>query len=154
MHDPTVPPARLGYGRVITRRAALNAATVILTGVVASSLLPSRASALAEEDVASVKVINRSKWEIHHLFLSATDQDEWGPDQLENDVLSTGSSFTITKIPCDEYDVKVVDEDGDECIIEQVSLCGDQSYWAITDKDLLECEGFEKAASQTRCPTA
>ena len=40
-------------------------------------------------------------------------------------------------------DIKVVDEDGDECIIEAVDLCRDNSYWKITDKDLLECEGYD-----------
>ena len=92
---------------------------------------------------ATVKVINQSKWEIHHLYLSSTDEQEWGPDQLGEEVLGKGDSFTITDIPCDTYDVQVVDEDGDECVIEQVDLCKDNSYWKITDKDLLECEGYQ-----------
>ncbi|HYC91804.1 MAG TPA: hypothetical protein VEO54_21500 [Thermoanaerobaculia bacterium] len=92
---------------------------------------------------ATVKVINQSKWEIHHLFISPASEEEWGPDQLGEEVLTKGDSFTITQIPCNEYDIKVVDEDGDECIIEAVDLCRDNSYWKITDKDLLECEGYE-----------
>jgi hypothetical protein len=92
---------------------------------------------------ATVKVINQSKWEIHHLFISPASEEDWGPDQLGEEVLVKGNSFTITDIPCDEYDVKVVDEDGDECIIEAVDLCRDNSYWKITDKDLLECEGYD-----------
>lgn len=92
---------------------------------------------------AKVKIINQSKWEIHHLFMSSTDEESWGPDQLEDEILTTGDSFTVTGIPCDEYDIKVVDEDGDECIIEAVDLCRDESYWKITDKDLLECEGYD-----------
>ena len=92
---------------------------------------------------ATIKVINQSKWEIHHLFLSSSEDDEWGPDQLEDEILTKGDSFTLTHIPCDTYDIKVVDEDGDECIIEQVDLCRDNSYWKITDKDLLECEGYQ-----------
>ncbi|HVE69925.1 MAG TPA: hypothetical protein VNI54_01050 [Thermoanaerobaculia bacterium] len=92
---------------------------------------------------ATVKVINQSKWEIHHLFISPASEEDWGPDQLEDEVLGKGDSITITNIPCDEYDVKVVDEDGDECIIEAADLCRDNSYWKITDKDLLECEGYQ-----------
>lgn len=92
---------------------------------------------------AKVKIINQSKWEIHHLYMSSTDEESWGPDQLEDEILTKGDSFTVTGIPCDEYDIKVVDEDGDECIIEAVDLCRDESYWKITDKDLLECEGYE-----------
>ena len=71
------------------------------------------------------------------------DDDQWGPDQLGEEVLAKGDSFTLTNIDCDEYDIKVVDEDGDECIIEAVSLCRDNSYWKITDKELLECEGHQ-----------
>ena len=93
---------------------------------------------------ATVKVINQSKWEIHHLFISPASQEEWGPDQLEDEILAKGQSITITNIPCDKYDVKVVDEDGDECIIEEADLCRDASYWKITDKDLLECEGYDE----------
>ena len=92
---------------------------------------------------ATVKVINQSKWDIHHLFLSSSDDDEWGPDQLEDEILTKGQSLTLTSIPCDDYDIKVVDEDGDECVIEEVSFCGDDSYWKITDKALLECEGYD-----------
>ena len=91
---------------------------------------------------ATVKIINQSKWEIHHIYLSSSDDEDWGPDQLEDEVLGKGESLTLTGIDCDLYDIQVVDEDGDECVIEQVDLCGDNSYWKITDKDLLEGEGY------------
>jgi hypothetical protein len=91
---------------------------------------------------ATVKIINQSKWEIHHIYLSSSDDQEWGPDQLEDETLAKGESLTLTGIECDLYDIQVVDEDGDECVIEQVDLCGDNSYWKITDKALLECEGY------------
>ncbi|HKR62262.1 MAG TPA: hypothetical protein VJZ00_00920 [Thermoanaerobaculia bacterium] len=97
----------------------------------------------AAKKKATVKVINQSKWEIHHLYLSSSTEDDWGPDQLGEDVLTKGDSITLTNIDCDTYDVKVVDEDGDECVIEEVDLCGDASYWKITDKALLECEGYQ-----------
>lgn len=91
---------------------------------------------------ATVKIINQSKWEIHQIFLSPSEETEWGPDQLDDEILAKGDSLTLTGIECDVYDIQVVDEDGDECIIEEVELCGDDSYWKITDKDLLACEGY------------
>ena len=106
-------------------------------------LLACALPSLAAPSKATVKIINQSKWEIHHVYLSPVDDENWGPDQLEDEVLAKGESLTLTGIPCDLYDVKVVDEDGDECVIEQVDLCNDHSYWKITDKDLLECEGYE-----------
>lgn len=111
--------------------------------VALAALLLCAAAVPAFAKKATVKVINQSKWEIHHLYLSATSDNAWGEDQLGEDVLAKGDSLTLTGIPCDSYDIKVVDEDGDECIIEEVDLCRDASYWKITDKDLLECEGYQ-----------
>jgi hypothetical protein len=92
-------------------------------------------------DRSNVKVINQSKWDIHHMFVSPSEQEDWGPDQLEDQVIDAGANFTLNGIPCDVYDIKVVDEDGDECILEAVDIC-ENSYWKITTQELLECEGF------------
>jgi len=94
-------------------------------------------------DTASVRILNKSKWDIHHFYLSATDTEDWGPDQLGDDVLESGSSFTLTEIECDIWDIKVVDEDGDECEIRGVALCDEDAIWKITDDELLECEGWK-----------
>ena len=91
---------------------------------------------------ANVKVINQSKWELHHMFVSSIGDNQWGPDQFEDNILAPGESFRLTKIPCDVYDIKVVDEDGDECVIDEVDLCRDNSSWRVTDSDLLQCEGY------------
>lgn len=118
------------------KRSLLSLALLV---VLSASSLP----AFAKGKKATIKVINQSKWEIHHLYLSTSDDDHWGPDQLGEDVLTKGDSITLTDIDCDDYDIKVVDEDGDECVIEQVNLCGDSTYWKITDKELLSCEGHQ-----------
>ena len=96
--------------------------------------------AFAAKKKATIKVINQSKWEIHHLFLSSVKDNAWGPDQLGEDILKKGDAITLKDIDCDKYDIKVVDEDGDECVVEDQSLCGDDSYWKITDAVLLACE--------------
>ncbi|HEV2856417.1 MAG TPA: hypothetical protein VHC97_26760 [Thermoanaerobaculia bacterium] len=89
---------------------------------------------------ASVKIVNKSDWEIHHFFLSSTEDDEWGPDQLGDDVIGTGEAFTLKSIPCDNYDVKLIDEDDDECVVEDVDICGGSEQWTITNKILLGCQ--------------
>lgn len=99
-------------------------------------------SIFAADKKASAKVLNKSDWDIHHLYLSPVDEEEWGPDQLGKHVLESGGTFTLTGIPCDTYDVKVVDEDGDACEIEDVDLCAGHSVWFITNEDLLACEGY------------
>ena len=55
-------------------------------------------------------------------------------------MIESGTNFTLHSIRCNDYDIKIVDEDGDECVVENVNLCNDRSYWKITDKALLACE--------------
>ena len=105
----------------------------------AALTLPAPAHA-AKGKKAAVKVVNKSDWEIHHFFLSSTEDDEWGPDQLGDEVIGTNDSFTLKSIPCDSYDVKLVDEDGDECVVDDVDICGGAESWTITNKILLGCQ--------------
>jgi hypothetical protein len=89
---------------------------------------------------AEIMLENKSHWDIYHLYLSPSDDDRWGPDQLGNKVVKSGATFTLNSIPCDDYDIKIVDEDGDSCVIEKVNMCKDHTHWTLTDKDLLKCE--------------
>ena len=89
---------------------------------------------------ASATLFNESRWDIHRLFVSPTHESHWGPDQLGKYILESGTSFTLTDIDCGDYDVKLVDEDGDECVVVEVYLCGAEEA-VLTDRDLLECEG-------------
>ncbi len=89
---------------------------------------------------SAVKIVNESLWEVHQLYLSSVDDGEWGPDQLGDQVIGNGEAFELHGIPCDAYDVKIVDEDGDECVIGAVALCADKDAWVITDEDLLTCQ--------------
>jgi len=89
----------------------------------------------------SVVVIeNQSSWEIHQLYLSSTEDEEWGPDQLGSQIIESGGNFQLHGIPCDDYDVRLVDEDGDICIVGGVPLCGDDDAWVIDNDDLLSCQ--------------
>ena len=91
---------------------------------------------------AAVKIVNKSAWEIHEFYLAPTGpDDDWGADQLHKSVISAKSgTFTLQSIPCDTYDVKLVDEDGDACEVEKVNICGGSETWTITDNDLLKCQ--------------
>ena len=89
---------------------------------------------------SKITLKNNSHWAIHELYFSSAKADDWGPDQLGKHTINTGESFTLTGIPCDKYDVKLVDEDGDACTVEAVAVCGDKDTWAVDDKDLLHCQ--------------
>jgi hypothetical protein len=112
-------------------------------------VLPLAAHA-AKKRTADVKIINQTDWEIHELYLSATGEKTWGPDQLGDDVIGKGESFTLADIPCDHYDVKIVDGDGDECIVAAVDICGKNEEWPITSADLLECQAGTAAEKTAR----
>jgi hypothetical protein len=86
-----------------------------------------------------IKITNSSDWQLDHLFMSTVDEEEWGPDQLGDEVIGTGESFNLKGVPCATYDVKLVDEDGDECEVRQVDVCG-SGGWNIGNDDLLDCQ--------------
>lgn len=111
---------------------------IVVLGVAASLALGSVVSAGSLD--SAVKIVNESAWDIHQLYLSSVDEEEWGPDQLGEQVIESGDSFELNGIPCDAYDVRIVDEDGDECVVSAVALCGDKDAWVIDDDDLLSCQ--------------
>src|SRR5678815_2718228 len=103
---------------------------------------PTNAAAPAGGEMSDLTIHNRSKWAVHQLFLSPAKENEWGPDQLKSHTIEPGASFTLNQIPCNTYDIKVVDEDGDECIIQGEKFCGHEATWDLTDDELLNCEGY------------
>ena len=115
--------------------AAMLAGAIVLAGVVLGP-----ATEAQGKKNSTVKVVNRSTWTIEEMYLSPIDEKEWGPDQLGDAVIKPDKSFTLDNIPCDSWDVKLVDEDGDECVVADVDLCKDDETWEITSKDLLKCQ--------------
>jgi hypothetical protein len=110
---------------------AFTAAAVVLGFAVA-------APAFAKN--ANVKIVNKSDWKIEQLYFSPIDDSNWGSDQLQKHVIAPGGEFTLTGIPCNSWDVKLVDEDGDECVVESVDICGQSDTWVVSSKDLLKCQ--------------
>lgn len=94
-------------------------------------------SAAGDSDLV---IRNDSSWVLTELYISSVDENEWGPDQLGADVVGSGETFTLNKVPCDIYDLRLVDEDDDVCILNSVKLCANEAEWHIRDKDLLACQ--------------
>jgi hypothetical protein len=106
----------------------------------AGLLVAGSAGAAGKRSDSVVEIENASLWDIHQLFLSPVSDEEWGPDQLGKQIIASGETYRLTDIPCDDYDVRLVDEDGDVCVVRAVALCGDRDTWRITDDDLLSCQ--------------
>ena len=105
--------------------------------IVISSLFLS-ANAFAAK--ASIEVDNRSDWHIHQLFLSPSSSSDWGPDQLRDDVIMSGDRYTLSGIACDTYDVRIIDEDQDECVMSEIRLCKSNQRLSIDNDTLLSCQ--------------
>jgi hypothetical protein len=88
---------------------------------------------------ATITVTNSSNWQIRHLYLSPVDQENWGPDQLNDSVLAPGASFTISVASCSGSEIKVISEDADGCFLSQVVGCTDDAQWTITNAATPNC---------------
>lgn len=115
--------------------------TILVSLSVIALIAVNLAGFAMEQESVTVTVENQSDFAIYHFFLSPTEQEEWGIDQLRQHVIAPGESFNLNGIPCNDYDAKLVDEDGDECVLPQVEVC-DVEVWEVTNDDLLECEGW------------
>lgn len=120
----------------MTKQWLVRAAVLAVMGCAVAGTLPAGAQ------TAVVTLVNDTSWDIHHLYLSPVTDEEWGEDQLGEHILESGGSFDLYKIPCDDYDVMLVDEDGDECIVEDIEICEMDEEWLLDDETLLACEFF------------
>jgi hypothetical protein len=94
---------------------------------------------------ATITIVNNSDWAIYHLYMTEHEGDEWGPDQLgEHEIDAHGGTFTMKDVPCQDWDVQLVDEHGDSCEVEDVDICGGRETWTITNRDLQACQGWGK----------
>lgn len=96
-------------------------------------LLPLNVSA------ANVTFINQSAWDIYQIYVSPANEDHWGEDQLDAEVLEHGDSLILSNVPSGRWDVLIIDEDNDECIIKNTLIEADDT-WEITDEALLLCQ--------------
>jgi hypothetical protein len=72
---------------------------------------------LSAQNMPSVRIINNTGYDIYFLYVSSSEDDEWGEDILGKDVLEDGMTFTY-RLPqplnrTSVYDFMAEDEDGD-----------------------------------------
>jgi hypothetical protein len=108
---------------------------VLLAAVVCALPLRSRARTAS----TSITIVNNSAREIKHVYLSSTSQDNWGPDQLNNSVISTGGSFQLSNVSCSAADIKVIAENEDGCFYYHVASCGMSESWTIASDAAPDC---------------
>ncbi len=113
----------------------------LISAVLASVSICASAHAL------TLEFKNDSSWEIHELYFSSADEEDWGPDQLEEEVIEHGTTFSLNMIEQGVYDVKIVDEDGDSCEVNDVDF-EDSEHFALTDEVLIGCQVATAAVNE------
>jgi hypothetical protein len=96
---------------------------VLLGLCVAVVLATSVAAFSGDQDFT---LVNKTGLIINELYLSPTGDDQWGEDVLGVDTLADGAqveiSFSHKETDC-MWDMKIVDEDGDDVVWEKINLC-------------------------------
>ena len=87
----------------------------------------------------SLRIRNNTRWEISRIYMSTAETDNWGPDQLGDNVLRSGGSYTMTGIRPAEYDIRFIDEDNDQCVLRNIQIF-ENTYWTLTSDWLVRCE--------------
>lgn len=84
------------------------------------------------DDASSI--INQTGMDITHLYVSASNEDDWGDDILGRDILENGEECELEWAPDDDeckYDVKIVDGNGKAWTVAAVDFC---KYTKLTFK--------------------
>lgn len=92
----------------------------------------------------TISIDNDSSYAVHHVYLTPAHAVSWGPDQLGTDVLNPHEVALLSGLDCTEYDLRLVDHEGDECVVEDIDLCLQDAHWHLTDNALAACSGFSK----------
>jgi hypothetical protein len=115
----------------IVRMKAMIALMLLLTSLLAPMVH-------AQSGPYSVRIENVSNYAIREVHMSRVGDDDWRADLLGRSTLNPGYAFTATAYT-GLYDLKLVDEDGDVCVVPRVAVNGPTS-WRITNSWLLNCE--------------
>ena len=130
----------------------------LLAPLFAAALVGCAGSATVEVEPtpgASLTVVNDSDYVIYEIYLTETDNPDWGPNLLRGDVLYPDEELVLG-VPCDFYDALLVDEDDVECEVHDLNLCLNDAVWVIRNNtcSVFEAEAKKRAAEQANTPAA
>jgi hypothetical protein len=93
----------------------------------------------AAQNRYNLQVENDSGYAIYKLQMSSVNDNSWERDLLGSYILYDGYSFTVSNISPGSYDIRLIDEDHDACVINDVRVNGDLT-WNLTPVELVGCE--------------
>lgn len=95
---------------------------------------------------AQLHVHNNSNFSIVEIHVTSVGSTTWGQNLISGQTLAPGDSLTIG-VTCDTYDALLVDQQGVDCQVHNVELCGNHADWAI-DNNTCTVFGATKAARE------
>jgi hypothetical protein len=89
---------------------------------------------------STLEIHNESSYAFAEIYLSPEDSGTWGADLLGSDILAPGEVLELSNVDCDVYDIRIVDDEGDDCVVSSVDLCLDNAVWRVDDGELAACQ--------------
>src|SRR5215210_1408495 len=89
--------------------------------------------------VGTVALHNSSRYDIHSIQLSPSDHRDWGSNLIAGDVLMHGEDAQLAVFDCKKYDLRMLDDENVECVIDDIDLCFEDKQWNINDTVLAVC---------------
>ena len=108
---------------------------VLILVVMLTALTPLYATTASS---LTITVVNNSSREIRRFYLSPADNDNWGPDQLDESSISPGANRTLN-VSWDQSTVKFVAEDQDGCFMYTTVQATGNPVWTITSDTTRNC---------------
>lgn len=126
--------------RTMLRKSSPLFTSLAVLGIFAGMMVCGPLLSKAHAPSTAITIVNNTGREIRHVYLSPPDQNNWGPDQLMNSVISpNGGSVTISNVSCGGSSIKVIAEDQDGCFIYQVVTCSENVTWTIASNATRDC---------------
>lgn len=92
-----------------------------------------------DDNLGTVTLTNSSSYDIYSIQLTQHDETSWGSNLLGSDVLMHGEAQKIAVFDCEKYDLRMVDDENVECIIQDIDLCFKDKDWTIDNTVLAIC---------------
>jgi len=111
---------------------------ISLLVLVAFICLASSLTSLASVPPLTITVANNSSREIRHLYLSPANNDNWGPDQLNNSAIGSGITRQLN-VSWEQSTIKLVAEDEDGCFLQTTVEASGNPQWTIDNNANRNC---------------
>lgn len=104
-----------------------------IAALLAIALIATFASGCAGK--VPIKITNDlGAWDIHEIYISPSADEDWG-ESITTEILEPGQEFT-SMVTVGDYDIKVVDEDGDEYTRYVVTIEAGGYNWSVELSDM------------------